>query len=53
MPIAERGRTELDNLWRLCSHHHNLKSYAGWKVVGHNGDRDLAPPDDPDPPLPL
>ena len=52
VPIAERGRTELDNLWRLCSHHHNLKSYAGWKVVGHNGDRDLVPPDDPDPPHP-
>ena len=53
VPIAERGRTELDNLWRLCSHHHNLKSYAGWKVVGHTGDRDLLPPDDPDPPHPL
>jgi hypothetical protein len=52
VPIAERGRTELDNLWRLCSHHHDLKSYAGWKVVGHNGDRDLLPPDDPDPPRP-
>jgi hypothetical protein len=52
VPVAERGRTQLDNLWRLCSHHHNLKSYAGWRVVGRNGDRDLAPPDGPDPPRP-
>ena len=48
--VAERGRTEIDNLWRLCSHHHALKTYRGWKVVGQNGDRDLVPPDDPDPP---
>jgi hypothetical protein len=44
VPIADRGRTELTNLWRLCSHHHRLKTYAGWKVVGQNGDRDLVPP---------
>jgi hypothetical protein len=50
VPVAERGRTEIDNLWRLCSHHHALKTYRGWKVVGQNGDRDLVPPDDPDPP---
>ncbi len=50
VPVAERGRTELANLWRLCSHHHRLKTYGGWIVVGQNGDRDLVPPDDPDPP---
>ena len=50
VPLAEHGRTELDNLWRLCAHHHRLKTYAGWKVVGRNRDRDLVPPDDPDPP---
>ena len=22
IPLEEHGRTELDNLWRLCSHHH-------------------------------
>jgi hypothetical protein len=50
VPLEHHGRTELANLWRLCSHHHRLKTYAGWKVVGSNGTRDLVPPDDPDPP---
>lgn len=50
VPLEEHGRTELANLWRLCSHHHRLKTYEGWKVIGTNGSRDLAPPDDPDPP---
>jgi hypothetical protein len=50
VPLEEHGRTELDNLWRLCSHHHRLKTYEGWKVVGRNGTRDLVPPDHPDPP---
>jgi hypothetical protein len=44
VPLAEGGRTELANLWRPCCHHHALKTYAGWKVVGENGDRDLVPP---------
>ncbi len=44
VPLEDHGRTELANLWRLCSHHHRLKTYAGWKVVGTNGDRDLVPP---------
>jgi hypothetical protein len=44
VPLEDRGRTELDNLWQLCSHHHRLKTYAGWTVVGRNGDRDLVPP---------
>ena len=44
VPIEDHGRTEIDNLWRLCSHHHGLKTYSGWKVVGENGDRDLVPP---------
>jgi hypothetical protein len=44
VPLEAHGRTELDNLWRLCSHHHRLKTYAGWTVVGRNGDRDLVPP---------
>jgi hypothetical protein len=44
VPLEAHGRTQLDNLWRLCSHHHRLKTYAGWTVVGRNGDRDLVPP---------
>jgi hypothetical protein len=34
VPLSEGGRTELANLWRPCSHHHVLKTYFGWKVVG-------------------
>ena len=49
VPLEHHGRTEIDNLWRLCSHHHRLKTYAGWQVIGDNGDRNLAPPD-PGPP---
>jgi len=44
VPLEDHGRTEIDNLWRLCSHHHQLKTYAGWTVVGTKGDRDLVPP---------
>ena len=50
IPIAEGGRTELANAWRICSHHHHLKTYFGWKVVGEPGNWDLVAPDDPDPP---
>ena len=39
-----------DQLWRLCPHHHKLKTYYGWKVEGPVGARRLVPPDDPDPP---
>jgi len=52
VPLEDHGRTELDNLWRLCSHHHRLKTYEGWRVIGRNGTQDLVPPDDPDPPDP-
>jgi 5-methylcytosine-specific restriction endonuclease McrA len=44
VPVAEHGCTEIENLWRLCSHHHRLKTYAGWRVLGQNGERDLVPP---------
>ncbi len=44
VPLEHHGRTELANLWRLCSHHHRLKTYAGWTVVGRNAHRDLVPP---------
>ena len=50
VPIAEGGRTELANAWRICSHHHHLKTYFGWNVVGEPVNWDLVPPDDPDPP---
>jgi Domain of unknown function (DUF222)/HNH endonuclease len=44
VPLADHGSTELGNLWRLCSHHHRLKTYGGWTVNGTNGARDLVPP---------
>ena len=50
VPIAEGGRTELANACRICPHHHHLKTYFGWTVVGEPGNWDLVPPDDPDPP---
>jgi len=48
--IEDGGRTEIDNLWRLCWHHHDLKTNHGWKAVGTPHDWKLVPPDDPDPP---
>ena len=50
VPLEEGGETNVRNAWRICRHHHVLKTYFGWKVVGEPGDRDLVPPDDPDPP---
>ena len=50
IPIEEHGETNILNTWRICSHHHDLKTYGGWRVVGEPGNRDLVPPDDPDPP---
>ena len=44
--VEDDGRTEKDNLWRLCRHHHKLKTFYGYRVVG----RRLVAPDDPDPP---
>jgi 5-methylcytosine-specific restriction endonuclease McrA len=48
VPLAQGGRTEIGNTWRICTHHH-LKTYFSWKVVGEPGNWDLVPPDDPDP----
>ncbi|MGI8808249.1 MAG: hypothetical protein ACR2KK_10475, partial [Acidimicrobiales bacterium] len=39
--------TVLDLLDRLCSHHHDLKSLDGWKLVAGHGKRAFVPPDDP------
>jgi hypothetical protein len=48
--IEEHGETNIVNTWRICSHHHDLKTYGDWRVVGEPGNWDLVPPDDPDPP---
>jgi hypothetical protein len=50
VPVEERGETNVHNTWRICPHHHALKTYRGWTVVGEPGIWDLRPPDDPDPP---
>jgi hypothetical protein len=44
IPLAEGGRTELTNTWRICSHHHHLKTYFGWRVIDTPEGRDLVPP---------
>jgi hypothetical protein len=44
IPLEHGGCTEIDNLWRLCSHHHALKTYGAWRVASQNGHRDLVPP---------
>jgi Domain of unknown function (DUF222) len=48
--VEDHGRTELANLWRICTHHHTLKTHASWRVTGTPGDWDLVPPEDPHPP---
>jgi Domain of unknown function (DUF222) len=50
VPVEYGGETNIHNTWRICTHHHALKTHGGWRVVGCNGTRDLVPPDDPDPP---
>jgi Domain of unknown function (DUF222) len=42
--VEERGETNVDNTWRICPHHHYLKTHAGWRVVGQGSHRDLVPP---------
>src|SRR4051794_7684225 len=39
--------TVFDLLDRLCSHHHDLKSLDGWRLVDGHGKRAFVPPDDP------
>jgi hypothetical protein len=44
VPIEEHGETNILNTWRICSHHHDLKTYGEWRVVGEPGNWDLVPP---------
>jgi hypothetical protein len=48
--VEDHGLTCKENLWRLCVHHHKLKTFYRWRVVGPPECRQLVPPDDPDPP---
>ncbi len=44
VPMEEGGETSIHNVWRICSHHHDLKTYFGWQVVETPDGRDLVPP---------
>ncbi|MHB1583365.1 MAG: HNH endonuclease signature motif containing protein, partial [Acidimicrobiales bacterium] len=35
--FARGGRTELDNLCRLCVEHHAMKTHRGWRLTGGPG----------------
>ena len=48
--IEEPGPTTRENTWRICTHHHKLKTFYGWHVVDEPDGRRLVAPDDPDPP---
>ncbi len=53
LALEDGGVTAIHNLWRICKHHHVLKTLFGWIAIGDPGDWDLVPPklpDDPDPP---
>ncbi|HEY1281282.1 MAG TPA: DUF222 domain-containing protein [Acidimicrobiales bacterium] len=47
VPWAQAHETTLDNLDRLCTHDHRLKTHHGWALVHGTGRRDMVPPDDP------
>jgi hypothetical protein len=44
---AAGGPTEIQNLALLCSGHHDMKTYGGWKIVGGPGRWKWVPPKDP------
>jgi len=35
IPVTTGGPTELNNLCRLCHHHHFLKTFEGWQLKRH------------------
>jgi hypothetical protein len=49
---ANTHETRADDLWGFCCHHHDLKTYQGYRIVESEipGRVLLVPPDDPDPP---
>jgi len=48
--VEDHGPTNETNCWRICAHHHKLKTYYHWQVHGPVGNRRLVAPDEPDPP---
>jgi hypothetical protein len=49
---ANTHETDVMDLKRFCKHHHDLKTYEGYRIVESEipGRVRLVPPDDPDPP---
>ena len=47
VPFAEGGPTSLENLARLCSFHHYLKTHRGYRLEGEPGRRRWRAPDEP------
>jgi hypothetical protein len=45
--FAKGGTTSFDNLCRLCSHHHGLKTTKGWQLTGGPGHWRFEPPATP------
>jgi hypothetical protein len=45
--FAKGGTTSFDNLCRLCSHHHGLKTTKGWQLTGGPGHWRFDPPATP------
>jgi hypothetical protein len=43
---AKGGRTQVQNLDPLCSHHHALKTNDGWALVSGSGKRAIVARDD-------
>ena len=44
---AKTHPTRVDELDRLCAHHHDLKTYEGWALVEGEGRRSMVSRDDP------
>ena len=45
--FAQGGRTSLDNLARLCRHHHRLRTHRGFQLLGGPGAWKWVPPETP------
>jgi hypothetical protein len=47
---AQTGHTKFTELDRLCSDHHDLKTYESWQLTTGAGRRPMVPPGHPDHP---
>lgn len=45
IPFADGGPSALWNLCRICHHHHRMKTYEGYVLIGGPGKWDWRPPD--------